>query len=77
MTPMKALPHTHVRQRLFCVALSAAMVVALTIGGCGPSSSDTPQELSPEAKKGLAAAKGTDLSKYAKPKGKGKTGKTR
>jgi hypothetical protein len=69
MTPMKALPLAHGRLRFLSLALTATMVVVLALGGCGPSP-DTPQELTPEAKKGLAEAKGTDLSKYAKPKGK-------
>ena len=67
---MKASARARVR-RLFCLASSGTVCVALTMGGCGPSA-DTPQELTPEAKKALAVVKGTDLSKYAKPKDKAK-----
>jgi hypothetical protein len=69
MTPMKASARSHVHRRLFGLMASGAAWLALAIGGCGSSSSETPQELTPEAKKALATAKGADLSKYAPIKG--------
>ena len=68
---MTASARSHIRHRLFSLMASGAACLALAIGGCGSSSSQTPEELTPEAKKALATAKGTDLSKYAPIKGKG------
>jgi hypothetical protein len=56
------------RRHFFRLASSWAMILPAALGGCGPSSG-TPMDLTPEAKKALAQAKGADLSQYRKPKG--------
>jgi hypothetical protein len=63
---MTASPRSRGPRHLLGLASSGAVVVALVIGGCGPS--ESVQELTPEAKKSLVALKVGDTSKFVKPK---------
>lgn len=68
---MVASPRPCVDRRFFCMASSAAVSLALLMAGCG-SSGESPQELTPEARKSLVAGKVGDTSKFIKPKSTGK-----